>query len=429
MKILIIQLYRLGDVLQTTPVLQALKKKYGSVSIDFVVDETCAAVVKDNPYISRLFVLPRKNVKENGKNDFLTGFREISAFFGEITGTKYDLAVNYNFNTAGGMLLKECDAVEKRGLIYEDGKLLLLDEWTKYLFAINDARKYSCINVADVFKLIAGCGSIKSSLYLKSVLSGAVTRSRFLNFERKAPVAAVQGFGSRMFRSLSARDNEELIHKLEKNFNVALLGAKGEERRLGHLKDTGVFKNLTGKTSLEEFISVIKNSDILLTPDTFAMHAAAALGTRTVAYFLAGISPYETGPYAAGPYIIYRGSSCSPCPDPDKCGDRVCANGITPEFLSKIAGEVVFGNELKSAADGINVLRPRMGEFLYFNDEHRESVDNFRKIIYLTKKWQKPIIPVEKPMRDGTRALLKAMERLNRDMEIQKHQRGTNGRK
>jgi ADP-heptose:LPS heptosyltransferase len=419
MRILVIQLYRLGDVLQTTPVLQALKKKYGHVTIDFVVDETCAFVVRDNPYISRLFVLPRKSARLAGGKDFLTGFREIAAFFGELKGTKYDLAINYNFDAVGGILLKLCDAAEKRGLLYESGRLEPLDTWTKYLFAIVEARKYSRINISDVFKFIAGCGGIASSLYLKSGLNSGVTKTRFLNFERQAPVVAVQGFGSKMFKSLSPGKNEELIRILIKDHNVVLLGAKGEEDHLAHMKDSGVFRNMTAKTSLEELVSIIKNSDLLVSPDTFAVHAAAALGTKVVAYFLAGVTPYETAPYAEGPWIIHREAECSPCDFPDRCKEHKCAKNITPQLLAGAAASAVSGTKPDAEGPGLKVLKPHRGEFLYFDSQHMEFIEEFIKIMDLTGRGKQPIIPVKRDLREGTGALLAALDRLKRDLAKQ----------
>jgi heptosyltransferase-1 len=416
MKILIIQFYRLGDVLQTTPVLQALKKKYKDVSIDFIVDESCAAVVRGNPYISKLFVIPRKSVKKAVQKDFMAGLREISVLFGELAGNKYDLAINYNFEPAGGIILDQCIASDKRGLIYRNGKFIPLDNWTQYLFAIVENRKYSRINISDVFKLIAGCGGLSSSLYLKSRFNDASIRNRFMNFERNVPVIAIQGSGSQQFKSLTASGNSELIRLLSTDFNVILLGARGEEARMSHMKDTANFRNLTAKTSFDEFVAIIKNCSLLISPDTFAIHAAAALKTKVLAYYLAGAMPHETAPYAAGALLIHKFSDSVSYGNSDCCSDKVCSEVISPVLIAETAKSILLTGKTNVSEDGIGILTPQKDDFLFFDDLHKEYINTIMNIINLTGQSKKPIISPEASIREGASILQTAMRHLKEDM-------------
>jgi len=416
-KILIIQPYRLGDVLQTTPVLQALKVKYGDVSIDFVVDSACAVAIRGNPYVSRLIVLPRKSIQDNGRKNAIAGFRELYAFLGEILQTRYDLAVNYNFDEPGGILLKECDAVEKRGVMFHRGKFEMNDPWTKYLFAIIKSRQYSFINITDIFKLMAGVGGIRSSLYLKTGPGEAAIRAKFLDFSETRPVVALQGFASRMERSFSPAENAELIRKLSSKYNVALLGAAGEEKYMPGLKDTGSFRNLTGKTTLEELSSVIGNCGLLITPDTFAMHAAAALGTPAAAVFKAGAWPFETAPYASGVKIIFSSDKCAPCNFPETCGNKRCGSEITPEFMFCIAENILEKKDQPTASGNLKILESKKEGLLSFDMEHLEKILSIIEANGLISGGKMPIIPVKRELRDTISAFLSGMRNLEADLK------------
>jgi heptosyltransferase-1 len=416
MKILIIQPYRLGDVLQVTPALQALKIKYGDVKIDFVVDSSCAGAIAGNPYVSRLIVLPRNSIRRSGARDIVAGFRELYAFMGEILQTRYDLAINYNFDTIGGILLKECRAGEKRGLIFRNGKFEMNDPWTKYLFAIITSRRYSFINISDVFKLMAGAGDIRASLYFKIKGEGRSV-GKFLNFAYDKPVVAVQGFASRMERSLSAEQNTKLISMLSKKYNVALLGAVGEEHYMPGLKDTDSFRNLTGKTTLDELVGVIKSSSLLITPDTFAMHAAVAVGTKTAAIFKAGAWPYETSPYAAGVKIIFAPLECAPCERPEKCPVMKCGSAITAEFLFGLAENIIENSPVADNPEGVHVYESNKGEFLYFDAGHREAVETIISANGLISRGKMPIIPVKLDLQAAVRTLLSSMRTLETDLK------------
>lgn len=392
MKILIIQLYRLGDVLQTTPVLQALKKKYGNVEIDFVVDETCVPLIKNNPYISELIVLYRKRFKNTAVGDFIGTINAIQTFFGKIRRKKYDLAINYIFNPAGGTLLEACIAKEKRGYLYRNGNGELLDSWTKYLFAMSEIRHHSLINLTDIFKHIAGCGGISSSLYCKKNKND----DRFINilnsFKRPAPIVVVQGGASNIYKCFNPLQNGKLCTLLSENFNVIYLAAGWEKSPYGYSGKAEHFIDLTGKTDIYGMISIIAGADIVVTPDTITSHVSAALGKKTVCYYLAGVSPYETAPYASGIKTISAKMNCIPCNKPANCFNRLCVNFITPEIVA--AETLKMYNNSKSGVYGsqIQIMLTKKDEYLSFDNDHKKFIYDVIKGIDLIFSGKKPKI-------------------------------------
>ena len=60
MRILVIRLSSIGDVLLTTPVLRAWKKKYPDSTLDFLVLEQFQTVLENCPYIDNLYVFKKK---------------------------------------------------------------------------------------------------------------------------------------------------------------------------------------------------------------------------------------------------------------------------------------------------------------------------------------------------------------------------------
>lgn len=60
-KILVIQLRRIGDVLLTTPVVRALRRKFTEAQIDFLVEKPGAEILAGNPYINNLLVYDKKD--------------------------------------------------------------------------------------------------------------------------------------------------------------------------------------------------------------------------------------------------------------------------------------------------------------------------------------------------------------------------------
>ena len=97
-KILVVQLRQLGDILLTTPVCEALKKKYPEAHISFLSHPMGKLVLDNNPYIDEILYYPLKNkdypsflyklrsAEFDLVFDFMFNFR--SAFFSRITGAK-----------------------------------------------------------------------------------------------------------------------------------------------------------------------------------------------------------------------------------------------------------------------------------------------------------------------------------------------------
>ncbi|MGA1846127.1 glycosyltransferase family 9 protein [Deferribacter abyssi] len=59
MKILIIQLYQIGDVILTTPIPREIKKVYPNATIHFLTTDMCYDIIKNNIYIDNILTITR----------------------------------------------------------------------------------------------------------------------------------------------------------------------------------------------------------------------------------------------------------------------------------------------------------------------------------------------------------------------------------
>ena len=70
--------------------------------------------------------------------------------------------------------------------------------------------------------------------------------------------------------------------------------------------------DMTGKTSLEQAMALIKCCDVFVSNDSGLMHVAAGLNTPTIAIF-GSTNHITTGPYSENSVILRRDMECSPC--------------------------------------------------------------------------------------------------------------------
>jgi heptosyltransferase-2 len=121
---------------------------------------------------------------------------------------------------------------------------------------------------------------------------------------------------------------EEKIHAILSNIDypVVLIGGKpdyefGETIREKHLKH--VF-NTCGKFSINQSASVIKQSKVVVSPDTGMMHLAAALKKPLISIWGNTIPEFGMYPYYPNPLSAIfevKGLSCRPC---SKLGYKKC---------------------------------------------------------------------------------------------------------
>ncbi|HYK22977.1 MAG TPA: lipopolysaccharide heptosyltransferase II, partial [Pyrinomonadaceae bacterium] len=85
---------------------------------------------------------------------------------------------------------------------------------------------------------------------------------------------------------------------------------------------------LTGKTTLDEVVSVLATVDLIVTNDTGPAHIGAALGRPTLVIF-GPTNPLTTRPFAPEAEILRQPPECAPCMLRDCPIDHRCMTAIT----------------------------------------------------------------------------------------------------
>ena len=101
----------------------------------------------------------------------------------------------------------------------------------------------------------------------------------------------------------------------------------------------------TGQTSLTDLPDLMRGLDMILTPDTGAMHLAAHLGVPVQAFFLSSAWCWETGPYGFGHKVWQSLAECSPCRESEACKrDVACLNAFCHDsFIAHLSGRFQEG--------------------------------------------------------------------------------------
>jgi lipopolysaccharide heptosyltransferase II len=92
LKILLVRLREIGDVVFTTPAVRALRQHFPDAHITYVVEPTAADVVRSNPLIDELIVVPRTHLLA----DIRLGLR--------LRAARYDLAIDFHGGPRASLL-------------------------------------------------------------------------------------------------------------------------------------------------------------------------------------------------------------------------------------------------------------------------------------------------------------------------------------
>jgi lipopolysaccharide heptosyltransferase II len=74
-RVLLVRLRLLGDVVFTTPLIRALRRTYPDAHLSYVVEEAAAPVLRGNPHLDELIVVPKRSGAARLRDDLALGRR------------------------------------------------------------------------------------------------------------------------------------------------------------------------------------------------------------------------------------------------------------------------------------------------------------------------------------------------------------------
>lgn len=364
MNLLLVNLTRFGDLLQTQPVVHGLRAQGHRVGLVCLENFAGAAELLEG--VDHVAALPGSALLAGVQPD--GDWRACTA--GLMTWAErlrdayaHDAVLNLTA-TLGGRLLARLlagngdDGNDKgpggdlRGFGLDPfGFGVNADPWSAFLQASTRQRGCSPFNLVDLFRMAAGVGDVDPVYELRAPAPDALAEAG----ERLAQ-AAPPGHAGYVAMQLGASEERRrwpvahfaaLAARLWRELRLVpvLLGAGGERtlgERLraalaedaggggaGGVGGTGTSGpvpciDLIGATSLPQLAATLRHVRMLVTNDTGTMHLAAGLDVPVLAIFLATAQPWDTAPYRQDCCCLEPALDCHPCPFGAPCphGER-----------------------------------------------------------------------------------------------------------
>jgi heptosyltransferase-2 len=322
-RILIIKCRAQGDVLRTTPLLPALKRKYASSHITWLVDPESVDLLRYNPHLDRL--LPYD-------------LEAVLPFFVE----KFDLLISLDKEPGLTSLATQVRAERKLGFgMNESGNLTVFNPAAEYAYrlGVDDELKFRLNQKTyqEIIHEVAEVPYARDEYVFVLPEEAREKAQRFFRARRvsgRRPTVGLNTGAGAKFKTKQwpARHYLRLISLLTQKLkaDVLLLGGAREKEfnRLLARKATARVHNAGSRNSLLEFAGFVSLLDLVVTSDTLGMHLAIALKKPVVALF-GPTCPQEIDLYGRGTKI-FAGSDCAPCYR-QTCPEAKCMEAISPE--------------------------------------------------------------------------------------------------
>ncbi len=315
--ILIIKPGAVGDLLQMTPILRALKKYSPDARITFLVGSRATAeLFRNDAHVSETIVFDR-----TGAHRSLSAQGELWRM---LHSRRYDLVLNFQRSNLKAWFLASA-AFPCRVLVYHKAKGRTVPAVVNYL------------------ETLAPLGISPTDMALELVLdepSRAYARELFSSYGLEgAPVVALNPGATHAVNRWPAARFAELADIIAGKLagKVIVVGGPDDVPLAEEIRalSRSAPLMLAGRTTLLQLGAVLEQCRVLVSGDTGPLHLATSVGTKVIALFGAA-DPARTGPVGSGHRVIQAaGVACMPC------RSRVCSNPAYLECMAKITAEKV----------------------------------------------------------------------------------------
>jgi ADP-heptose:LPS heptosyltransferase len=354
-KILVLNLTRLGDQLQTSPVIAGLKEQHPGATITVCVDRNFAAVCHGIPGVDRVWEIDLDRIGHlllGGTGEELrAAYAAVEATVGALRAERFDLALNYSSSRMSAVLMGMLGVPDTRGwMMTPDGHRLITQPWSRLFAACALVRRQAPFNLVDHYKRIAGVRGGPRRLAFTVSAEARVRATAMLRDvdPGRGPLVAMQLGASRDVRRWPVESFVALGRLLVARLGARLLlcGGNGERAIASEIAAAlgPSATDVCGRTTIPELGALLERAHILVTGDTGPMHLAVAVGTPVVGLFFGPALPADTGPYAADDVCLHAEVACAPCDHNVTCLEPFCRERIVPDAVAAAVAARLAGD-------------------------------------------------------------------------------------
>lgn len=310
--VLVPQTSFLGDVVLTTPLLSAIRRRLRPRRLSVMVRPDAVPLVEGHPDVDDVLV-DAKQGADRGPAGLLRAAARVRR-------ERFDLAVAPHRSLRTALLLALARIPRRVGFDASRGAALFHETVPR------DRSRHDVQRNLALMDAVGGWSEPPPALHVP-VTDEARRRAAALLGDARGPLiglAPSSVWATKRWTEAGFAFVAAAMHAA--GATVVLLGAPGDEARARRIVDqAGVgMLDLTGRTDLATFVAVVDRLDLLVANDSAPMHVATARATPVVAVFCATTPALGYGPWGDATAVVGAELDCRPCA---RHGGRSCPRG------------------------------------------------------------------------------------------------------
>ena len=319
---LVIQLARLGDLVQTLPALHALQSRHPDRAFDLLCAAPLADLVRAGFSVNR--VLPWDGGRcrtwaNDWAHDPLGAVHRLQQYIEGLSPWRYEDAYNLNQH-ARAILAAHLLAARVTGAGAAGLQSAELSSWAAYLRGVAGHRGLNRVHLADAF---CGLCGVRPRGRASIIRPGTVELPSDLegigrNGDNWAAVVIGAGDTERCVPPKVWTAWIAAFLAADSHAKVVLIGSGGERETAHAIQSAlpamllGRVWDATGRTTLPQLMTILSRNKWVVGADTGPLHLGTAVGAQAVGFYFARARVHETGPYGEGHWVFQHKAGASP---------------------------------------------------------------------------------------------------------------------
>lgn len=331
---LIIRLSSMGDIIHTLPAYAALRQFFPKAQISWLVEDKEKEILDWVPGLDKTIVMASKKRPATSRKYWVKTFHAVKE-----TRNRDQVALDFQGLVKSGLYAylsrsKTRIGFHKKNLKEPSAAIF----YTEHLDPISEKMHVISKNL----KLLTRIGIQAENFVFPIQIPEAVSRSVLekIKFQRNSGKRLILlniGAGwetKRWFFECWAELIDKLNERMDDLFLLLMWGSE-EEKNLAYKIKSRTSAALAPFLTLKEVMALVKEADLLLSGDTFALQVACALACPVVAIF-GPTNPERNGPFRSQDRVAFHELDCSHCYR-RKCASLECMKRITPDEVLSLS--------------------------------------------------------------------------------------------
>lgn len=252
---------KVGDMVVHTIIFRAIKKKYPYIKIGIITKGAAKEIIENNPNVDKIYNFKKEK-------------REIRRLAKEIAEEKYDLLVDFSImlRVRDMMLISLCKTRYTIGVNREEWKIFDLSVTFSFQSHITD------LYVAFLERIGVECEDRRYEIFNEALV-----------LETQNRVVVLNPYASNRHRSFSDEVTIKIGKEISKysNVEIYIVGEESREEDLEKIaSNIGETARYYKTKRILDLISLIQRADLIVSPDTAAVHIGSAFQKKIISVYL-----------------------------------------------------------------------------------------------------------------------------------------------